>query len=566
MTAFYNEIAAYPAAWTRNLIAAGHVADGVVDERSIVELDATELVGFEQCHFFAGISGWSYALRLAGWPDDRPVWTASCPCQPFSTAGKGRGVDDERHLWPVLFELVRECRPAILFGEQVASPAGRSWFDVVSADLESAGYAVGAANLCAAGVGAPHIRQRLYFVAVADADGAGPQGRGERWDGGDERATRASGVAGAMADADGHRSIGRRRADRKAEGVLAEPSHGGRDDVRLADNSSGGRSEGRVSRYAASERAGSPDDGRMGDADRDGTGRNAGSRDRAEAAGDRARLVDGRDGHDAGASGPWSDAEWIPCTDGKSRPVIPRLCLLVDGIPATMGHRGANQDAKEAQEVADAKDSKAGSSEDVPPVRGGAITKEVQWGVGGHGRVHAPKVLRPWMHGGVNGGCDQAGEPEEQPSSISEVGEGGVRDVRTSWASPPCPPHRRESSEQRTCEFADFVRLLPQAIALAQLERDDRTASGLRTLLEARTPAGVVLHSPESVQAVWRSIDEEGQARIYLEARARGLVVAPVSPLEPGTAARVGRLAGYGNAIVPTVAATWIRAVMEVRP
>ena len=304
MTAFYNEIAAYPAAWTRNLIAAGHVADGVVDERSIVELDATELVGFEQCHFFAGISGWSYALRLAGWPDDRPAWTASCPCQPFSTAGKGRGFDDERHLWPVLFELVRECRPAILFGEQVAGPAGRTWLDAVSADLESAGYAVGAANLCAAGVGAPHIRQRLYFVAVADADG--------------------------------QRSIGRRRADR--EGVLAEPSHGGRDDVRLADNSSGGRSEGRVSRYAASERAGSSDDSRMGDADRESGGRDGRAVPCEEGSARRVRAVDhGPRAASDNALSAWSDAEWIPCTDGKSRPAQPGSFPLAYGVPDRVG-------------------------------------------------------------------------------------------------------------------------------------------------------------------------------------------------------------------------------------
>lgn len=320
MTAFYNEIAAYPAAWTRNLIAAGHVADGVVDERSIVELDATELVGFEQCHFFAGIGGWSYALRLAGWPDDRAAWTASCPCQPFSTAGKGRGVDDERHLWPVLFELVRECRPAILFGEQVASPAGRAWFDSVSADLEGAGYAVGAANLCAAGVGAPHIRQRLYFVAVADADDSSKRQRVHV----QQRRPRQE-----VPDAD------RRR-----------------DDGRLADNSSGGRRARCVSRDAASERSGSSDDGRMGDADRNGAGRHTGSGDRAEAAGDRARVVDGCDGHDAGASGPWGDAEWIPCTDGKSRPAQPGSFPLAYGVPSRVGAGGTVETRARVGELA----------------------------------------------------------------------------------------------------------------------------------------------------------------------------------------------------------------------
>ena len=95
--AFYNEWDPFPAAWLRNLVAAGQVADGIVDERSIADLHAADLSGAAQCHFFAGIGGWSYALRLAGWPDDRPVWTASCPCHPFSTACRHRA----RKAWPV---------------------------------------------------------------------------------------------------------------------------------------------------------------------------------------------------------------------------------------------------------------------------------------------------------------------------------------------------------------------------------------------------------------------------------------------------------------------------------
>jgi len=167
VTAYYNEIDPRAAAWLRELIRGGRVAPGDVDERSIVDVRPDDLVGYDQCHFFAGIGGWSYALRLAGWPDDRPVWTGSCPCQPFSTAGKGRGVDDERHLWPELRRLITERRPAVCFGEQVAGAAGLAWLAAVRADLEGLAYAVGAADLCAAGVGAPHIRQRIYWVADA---------------------------------------------------------------------------------------------------------------------------------------------------------------------------------------------------------------------------------------------------------------------------------------------------------------------------------------------------------------------------------------------------------------
>jgi len=172
MAAYYNEIEPFAVEWLRNLIRAGHIADGVVDDRSITDVRPEDLEGFAQCHFFAGIGVWSYALRNVGWPDHRPVWTGSCPCQPFSNAGRRKGTEDERHLWPVWFKLIRERRPSIILGEQVASKDALDWFDHVSADLEGTGYAVGAADMCAAGVGAPQIRQRLWFVAqgLADAD------------------------------------------------------------------------------------------------------------------------------------------------------------------------------------------------------------------------------------------------------------------------------------------------------------------------------------------------------------------------------------------------------------
>jgi len=166
--AYYNENDPKAAAWLRELIKAGLIADGVVDERSITDVRADELDGFVQCHFFAGIGGWSYAFRLAGWPDDEPAWTGSCPCQPFSSAGKAQGLCDKRHLWPSFRGLISQRNPAIVFGEQVASKDGRAWLAGVRSDLEGMGYAVGAADLCAAGVCAPHIRQRLYWVANAN--------------------------------------------------------------------------------------------------------------------------------------------------------------------------------------------------------------------------------------------------------------------------------------------------------------------------------------------------------------------------------------------------------------
>ena len=208
MAAYYNEIDPYAADWLRNLIKAGHIADGVVDDRSISDVRPEELFEFTQCHFFAGIGIWSHALRSAGWDDERPVWTGSCPCQPFSQSGTRKGMLDERHLWPHWQHLIAQCRPSTIFGEQVASKDGLGWLDLVQADMEGEDYAFGAFDLCAAGFGAPHIRQRLWFVA--DTDNAGPQGRvSGRSDSEREDQHRHAGRGGTVGGLDNSISLGR---------------------------------------------------------------------------------------------------------------------------------------------------------------------------------------------------------------------------------------------------------------------------------------------------------------------------------------------------------------------
>ena len=167
--AYYNEHDPYAAQWLRDLIAAGEIAPGDVDERDIRDVVPNEVAGYTQRHWFAGIGGWSLALRRAGFPDDHPIDTTSCPCQPFSQSGKRNGFDDERHLWPAMFHIISALRPALVMGEQVASAL--DWLDLVQDDLEGTGYAFRAADLCAAGVGAAHIRQRLYWMGHADGSG-----------------------------------------------------------------------------------------------------------------------------------------------------------------------------------------------------------------------------------------------------------------------------------------------------------------------------------------------------------------------------------------------------------
>jgi DNA (cytosine-5)-methyltransferase 1 len=300
VTAYYNEHDPFAAAWLRELMADGIIAPGEVDERSIEDVRPEELSGFVQCHFFAGIGIWSLALRQAGWPDSAPIWTGSCPCQPFSAAGKGTGFADERHLWPAFHWLIEQCGPELVLGEQVASKDGLAWLDLVSADVEAAGYAFGAADTCAAGFGAPHIRQRLYWMADASREldhGAGIGGPGRRGQHSDR------GTACRLADAD----------DPRLEGRIAERERAG-------ECPAGPRSVG----------------GGLGNTGRSARSRDAGAVSGAEAGEHGPRLaVDGRvpvglgnAGSGVGArpgplNGLWRDADWLCCTDGKWRPVAP---------------------------------------------------------------------------------------------------------------------------------------------------------------------------------------------------------------------------------------------------
>src|SRR5215475_7151932 len=99
---YYNDNDPYCAQWLRNLVAAGHIPPGDVDDRSITDVEPADLAPYTHCHFFAGIGGWALAATLARFPLDQPLWTASCPCQPLSGAGQRKGHADERHLWPAL--------------------------------------------------------------------------------------------------------------------------------------------------------------------------------------------------------------------------------------------------------------------------------------------------------------------------------------------------------------------------------------------------------------------------------------------------------------------------------
>ena len=532
MSAYYNEFDAGAAAWLRELIRRGLIADGEVDERSILDVSADDLFGFTQCHFFAGIGGWSLALRMAGWPDDVPVWTGSPPCQPFSAAGQQKGKDDERHLAPHFATLVAAGRPRFLFGEQVASAAvfgaatkraggapdgksGWAWIDDLFGRLEAAHYACGASDIPAAGIGAPHIRQRTFFGAVrlADAASGGHQPRqgiaricGS--DFGENASTEQRGAVcsiGRLADADQAGRGGQRQDDHGGAEVENGSPRRGSPHI-PGRGAAGGLVHGQQPRLEG--QSGHGDDrhepGRVG-ADA--------ARPVAEAGGSRSVDDRGRPGADHGG---WGSADWLFCRDGKWRPVEARPQPLVDGLPEGMGRVRDPRAPLTEEGLKSYAEAAQTRPEEVLRNLCIALAEKAQLErqAGGYGDVSEAALLLAFVCQLAAQGWQLAqhlplSRPQEPP-----------RGMRMLWDHEAVAGASRQRGldGQLAGEPADLVHLLSPLLA-----RDAHQAWG------------------EAIAA---------DAEIGF-------------PLGTGSPARVGRLRGYGNAIVPQVAAEFVTAFMQ---
>ena len=516
---YYNENDKRAAAWLRELIAAKLIAPGVVDERSILDVKPEELEGYNQCHFFAGIGGWSYALRIAGWPDDKPVWTGSCPCQPFSVAGLGAGFADPRHLWPAFFRLIAERRPAKVFGEQVASSLGRAWLAGVFADLEGVGYAVAGADLCAAGVGAPHIRQRLYWVAQSGSSEVEIRASSEfgrsssrpdiglahpeqpREHGGNQRGFAASG--GEMGEPkNGARSPNQPGDRRETVGGLGNPvqpgleGHAGHGDDRDEPGRDGAEPVGSVAQA-----------GGVGGVD-DTTNERARQSGTPQPCGDR---PDNRV--------PWAASQWHLCRDGKHRRIPkqndakPIFQLLANGIPRILGDSWTNiiQQTKEKIESY-AQEAGISASQVLQTLRKTAGEEPIQRDAGGQVGVSSPEVLLVAL-------LQLEGE-------LGEVAQGEIQGInQTPWA-----------------EVRD---LRPDPVKPSPTPRSPQERG-----LVGQPPGK--LH--DIVYELSHSLARSGEAEAIITA---AVYQFPLAGKLPG---RVGLLRGAGNAIVPELAAEFIKA------
>jgi DNA (cytosine-5)-methyltransferase 1 len=322
--AYYNEIDRYCCDWLQNLMDAGHITRGRIDDRSIADLSPDDVRGYERVHFFAGIAGWELALQMSEYAG--PVWTGSCPCQPFSAAGKGKASGDERHLWPEWFRLIRAVQPPIIFGEQVEAAIGWGWLDLVHSDLEAEGYAVGAAVLPACSVGAPHIRQRLWFVAEPAGDGRKQGCRERDADNATTSFRRKGKPSGGIASSWTEHSKRSSLSSESASSSCGSSSE-------LADSKSERNGEPRNTREAGKPNGwagtvSSSADGIMGLAKREGLeGLTGDGNDWSEP-----RRNEAEPPRSVTAPG-WADCIWLPCTDGKQRPTQPGIFPLAHGVP-----------------------------------------------------------------------------------------------------------------------------------------------------------------------------------------------------------------------------------------
>lgn len=521
---YYNEFDPFSAAWLRLLIKNRHIPNGYVDERDIRDVKPSDLKGYAQCHFFAGVGGWSKALDLAGWPRDRPVWTGSCPCPPFSSAGKGQTCPDcgskrnlphpsktgfficldcgcnrhadERHLWPEFSRLIRECAPPTVFGEQVASKDGRTWLDVVQADLQNSRYATVGADICAAGVGAPQIRQRLWFGAQRLVNGLQSGLEGHAWHVEDftkpERNDKVSGRPVASPGA----SNGLANANRgKCNGwsEITGRNHGFGHDARRAEGHSidaahrvTDRLDTTPHRHEGRER--------ITTQERHGPCRNAIPAMRQPAA--------------SPTNGFWRDADWLYGRDEQWRPVESASQRMANGVSLVLGHLRPEDE----REIVDATESNGTRAEILQALRNGNAPEAIWQSVGRCVSFQAATILlavlceQSWKLGQVGNGGAQSRPPN---------GETYVQSLRAISTYDARTPQRWYPDKQRSEELRNIV---------SELSQNSPSFRELVTILNDHGPSPLSIKSP----------------------------------------ARVGRLRGYGNAIVPQVAAEFIEAFVDV--
>lgn len=135
---------------------------------------------FDSAPIFGDVREFVQSGAAAEYRGVADVVTGGFPCQPFSVAGKRKGADDPRNMWPATIAAVRQVRPRYCFFENVPGLLSSGYFGTIVNDLAESGYSVRWRRLSAAEVGAPHKRDRLWIVAHANSGRCEQRDKGQR--------------------------------------------------------------------------------------------------------------------------------------------------------------------------------------------------------------------------------------------------------------------------------------------------------------------------------------------------------------------------------------------------